>query len=316
MKQKIITLLLILTFALISASCSAVPAASEFAAKDIPAALSAEVLSAKEPGEVAYAYLEYIDSAYPKRIENTQAEKDAAGFIVSVLLDMGYDEEDIEIQEFSGGKSQNIILTKKGESDEVIVVGAHYDSVDTNGADDNASGLALSLEAALRFADKPLSHTIKFVFFGSEENGTVGSSHFVKNLSQSEKDSIVLMINPDCVIAGDIPYICSDALIDPAGNYQYIEQVKNIIAKNGLAISPASGNVASDHFPFQREDIPNILLTAYNFEIDPAAETKEYGQIMHNNDSLDEINRMFPGRALEWLTLYSDFMDIILTQWE
>jgi len=64
----------------------------------------------------------------------------------------------------------NIETEVKGASDEIIVIGAHYDTViGTPGADDNASGVAGILELARMAAEKPLSVTVRFVAFALEE---------------------------------------------------------------------------------------------------------------------------------------------------
>ncbi|HET8643891.1 MAG TPA: M20/M25/M40 family metallo-hydrolase, partial [Vicinamibacteria bacterium] len=78
---------------------------------------------------------------------------------------------------------------------ETVLVGAHYDhlglgmgaSLDPKpegklhaGADDNASGVSGLLELARRLAPQPRRRSLLFVAFGAEEQGTLGSSHFVK----------------------------------------------------------------------------------------------------------------------------------------
>lgn len=67
----------------------------------------------------------------------------------------------------------NIIAEIPGTTrpDEIIVIGAHYDTeVNTPGADDNASGVAVMLELARRFANNPQQRTIRFIAFTNEEN--------------------------------------------------------------------------------------------------------------------------------------------------
>ena len=67
----------------------------------------------------------------------------------------------------------NIIAEIRGTTnpDEIIVLGAHYDTeVNTPGADDNASGVAAMLELARRFANNPQPRTLRFIAFANEEN--------------------------------------------------------------------------------------------------------------------------------------------------
>ncbi|GFW38860.1 transposable element Tc1 transposase [Trichonephila clavipes] len=67
-------------------------------------------------------------------------------------------------------------------ADEIVLVGAHYDTVaDSNGVDDNGSGLAVMLEVARAITEAHcrLNHTLMFVAFDHEENGAMGSNYFV-----------------------------------------------------------------------------------------------------------------------------------------
>lgn len=71
-----------------------------------------------------------------------------------------------------GEPVDNLVATVPGTThpSEVVVIGAHYDSVrDTPGADDNASGTAAVLELARAFAQRPQPRTLRFVLFGNEE---------------------------------------------------------------------------------------------------------------------------------------------------
>ncbi|MFH1622213.1 MAG: M28 family peptidase [Candidatus Omnitrophota bacterium] len=102
----------------------------------------------------------------------------------------------IDDKEFS-----NIIAVKKGKSspNEVVVVGAHYDSiVGSSGADDNASAVAGLLELANLFSKQETKKTIKFIAFVNEEppyyqSGQMGSRVYAKH-AKKNKENIVTMI--------------------------------------------------------------------------------------------------------------------------
>lgn len=65
---------------------------------------------------------------------------------------------------------ENLIFSKQGASDRVIVVGAHYDCVEqTFGTDDNASGVGVLLELASIYSTKESPYTIRFILFSAEE---------------------------------------------------------------------------------------------------------------------------------------------------
>ena len=95
----------------------------------------------------------------------------AAGYIQARFEDAGYT---VNVQPFTsrGLTVNNIeaVLPGQGAADEIIVVGAHYDSVaDCPGADDNASGVAALLELARLLAGTTLPRTVRFVAFANEE---------------------------------------------------------------------------------------------------------------------------------------------------
>lgn len=182
-------------------------------AKDLT--LSQEISITPEQNDYgipAYNFLKHIQSNYPGRVAGTEKETEMAVFILSVLLNGGYAESDIAIESFEiddstpmmdeaiqnvfdGGEksnsSQNILITKKGESEKTIIVGAHYDSAGTHGVDDNGSGVSVALENALRMVNTPTYYTIQYVFFGSEEPGMYGSRAYVESLSEKERENII-----------------------------------------------------------------------------------------------------------------------------
>lgn len=102
------------------------------------------------------------------------------------------------------------------EGSPVLVVGAHMDHLGEgtssslapgvkdvhNGADDNASGVAVILEmarvlGALPVAERP--YTVHFVAFGAEEMGLLGSKHYVEHLDPALRGRMVAMLNFDMV---------------------------------------------------------------------------------------------------------------------
>jgi hypothetical protein len=95
----------------------------------------------------------------------------AESYIRKTLEEAGYV---VNLQSFpsSGLTVSNLeaVLPGHGAADEIIVVGAHYDSVaECPGADDNASGVAAMLELARLLAGTTLSRTVRFVAFANEE---------------------------------------------------------------------------------------------------------------------------------------------------
>lgn len=291
-------------------------------------------------GEMAYKYLEYIQEKLPGRIPFTQKEQETAVFILSALLDMGYTSDSIKVQKFSSGGagsaftpldaektfnggekvngSQNIIVTKKGESEKIIIVAAHYDSAGTHGVDDNGSGVSVVLENAMRMVGKETPFTIQYIFFGAEELATWGSRHYIESLSDKEKQNILLMINIDSVIGSDVLSMSGGASQNDGTvkNDWAVLQAFEFVENLGLDIRlPAwkkvqqpfpVGTLSGDHVPFMESGIPYIQFDAVNWD---EMET----MIMHTpNDNMDFINSEFPDRIKKALESYSILLEYIL----
>jgi hypothetical protein len=93
----------------------------------------------------------------------------AAGFIETSLARCGLQTRRDRF-EVNGLACDNIEAEIAGKSRELVVIGAHYDSVfGCPGANDNGSGVAALLALARRFAGKSLNHTLRFVSFVNEE---------------------------------------------------------------------------------------------------------------------------------------------------
>lgn len=90
--------------------------------------------------------------------------------------------------------------TKAGNPDNVVMIGAHLDSVGEGpGINDNGSGSAGILAIALKMKDVPVVNKVRFAWFSAEELGLIGSTKYVGALSQPEKDKISLFINIDMI---------------------------------------------------------------------------------------------------------------------
>lgn len=285
-------------------------------------------------GKAAYSYVEFFQDNLSRRLAGSLIEKETADYIQSELKKAGYTQENIELQTFEYIKednkyySQNVIITKKGTDEKEIVVGAHYDSVKTHGVDDNGSGVAVVLATAARLNKEEVPYTVKFVFFGAEEKGRKGSNYYVDSLSEEERKNTVLMINLDCILAGDKEYVFGGT-VQKDGSVKdtwAVEQAIRSADELGLDMnlnpdtnpkmkSPSIGDY-SDHVPFKNKGIPYVYFGAGNWDLppyDPFRQTVELGQIMHTkNDDLDVINEHFEGRALERLTDYSKLLNHVL----
>lgn len=151
---------------------------------------------------------------------------------------------------------QNVIATRPG-GPQTLIVGGHIDSVAAGpGANDNASGTAVVLELARVMASRPTPYTLQFIGFDAEEIGLVGSAHFVSQLSEQQRQSIVAMINLDMVGVGESSRVGgSDALIKLA---------QASAARTGLTLGQLGADGGSDHASFIRAGIPALFIHRTN----------------------------------------------------
>ncbi len=90
--------------------------------------------------------------------------------------------------------------TPGGDPNNVVMVGAHLDSVNAGpGIQDNGSGSAAILEVAEAMAKVKPVNKVRFAWWGAEESGLVGSNHYIANLPQAEQDKIALYLNFDMI---------------------------------------------------------------------------------------------------------------------
>lgn len=100
----------------------------------------------------------------------------------------------------------NIEAEKKGvhQPDKIIIVGAHYDSVQGSpGANDNGSGIAGILSLARAFSTKSTSRTIRFVAFVNEEppffwSKKMGSYVYARRCKE-RKENIIAMLSLEMI---------------------------------------------------------------------------------------------------------------------
>jgi len=156
-----------------------------------------------------------------------------------------------------------------------ILLGAHYDSINTDdtgaaapGAEDNASGTAALLELARVLAGQKLATDVLFVAFAAEEEGLWGSRHMVDGLKgQGKAATVQVVINMDMV--GYTPGGEKRLLIDgfSAG--------RALAARVGLAaqtfvpgVKAAAGIFSegrSDHLPFMNVGIEAVTLASQHW---------------------------------------------------
>ena len=156
--------------------------------------------------------------------------------------------------------------TPGGSADNVIVAGAHLDSVIAGpGINDNGSGTAtiLTIAEQINKLGKGIKNKVRFAFWGAEEGGDLGSKHYVTDLSDAEKSKIALDLNFDMVGSPNgvrAVYDGDDSLgtgtKPPAGSGDIEKVFADYYAGRDLALKQDPFTASSDYQPFLDAGIP------------------------------------------------------------
>jgi len=296
------------------------PVVANVAQAPVAAAVTAAAESQPaEFGVPAYSYLEYLQDNLPSRRAFTDQEQATSDWIVSSLREMGYADAAIEVQRFEvpadylaevtetielegltkNQYSQNIIVTKPGQSEQTIIVGAHYDSVLTPGVSDNGSGVVLLLESAQRMFNIDTYYTIQYQFYGAEEFGYFGSLHYVENMTQAQKDNLVLMVNADVLFDAETLSFGTgyhNSETNRAGQNEISEAIITQVAglNTGLVFDQEGIYVTTDQVPFVEAGFTVAVLYSINGLVFSPA---DYIEISEFNASFDDENPDIEGQA-------------------
>jgi hypothetical protein len=203
---------------------------------------------------------------------------------------------------------------------EIIVVGAHFDTVPHSpGANDNASGVALLLATARALRDVPLDRTVRVVFFVNEENPFSGGIQMGSKLyaerCRKKNENIVAMICVDSVgyfsnepgsqeqsfwvsLLAGLPKTGNFVLwLSNRENQELLDQLVSTFQQQshfpslGIA-TDLKGAARSDHASFWWQDYPAFLLTDTSEGRDP-----HYHKPTDTIDNLnfDEMARLAEG---------------------
>ena len=226
----------------------------------------------------------------------------AAGYIGKTLSEAGYE---IARQEYevSGQSCENLEAELRGteRADEIVLIGAHYDSVKGSpGANDNASGVAAMLALARAFSQNPALRTLRFVAFTNEEppfsHGRHMGSRIYAKRSRQRGENIILMLSLETIgyysdQPGSQGYVFPLHFFYPStGNFiAFVSNVENgplvrqlIGSFRQHASFPSEGGALwgwlpgvgwSDHWAFWKEGFPAVMVTDTALFRDPTYHT-------------------------------------------
>lgn len=157
--------------------------------------------------------------------------------------------------------TQNVLSYVKGTQfpDSFVVFTAHYDHLGMlgksalfNGANDNASGIAMMLDLASQYAKNPPPYSVMFIAFAAEEAGLIGSQFYVAN-PIIPLHKMVVLINLDLMATGDKGLTAVNATEFPElfNKLTEINRIYNYLP----AVNPRGKAANSDHYPFSEAGV-------------------------------------------------------------
>ena len=212
----------------------------------------------------------------------------AADHVDRALTKAGY-HVDRQRYEVGGRACDNIEAEIAGASRQIVIVGAHYDSVaGTTGADDNASGVAALLALARAFAGVKPDKTLRFVAFANEEppyfqTASMGSVVYAKRCRARGEDVVAMISLETMGYYTDRPgtqhypfpfgmfYPTTGDFVGFVGDRSSVGLVRRSLASFRLGARFPSEGVAgpmsvpgigwSDHWSFAQEGYPAVMVT-------------------------------------------------------
>ncbi len=213
-----------------------------------------------------------------------------------LFVEKGVPAEEIQIEKLNG--VENLIITKKGKSDEMIVIGAHYDKVrDGCGAIDNWTGIVVLSNLYKAFHKLQTDKTLVFVAFGKEEEGLVGSRAMAKNIPKQARTQYCSMLNLDSFGLA-FPQVLSNASTPKLTKFTLAlaEELKMPSGEASLA-----GVADADSSSFKEKGIPAITLHGLS---------DKWQEIIHGSkDSVKNINLSAVEVALRFSTILLGRLD-------
>ena len=175
---------------------------------------------------------------------------------------------DIQMQ-IKAGVDYNLIADSPyGDPNHVVVVDAHLDSIYGPGMLDNASGSTTILEIALQMSGTQTLNQLRYIWFGGEELGLLGSAYYTNNLTPEERAVIAFDLDADVTATPNYDY----EVADPRYGYNSQHFPPNVIPDSqvgnqfyydyftsvGIPSKPCPfGNTGTDSYSFALIGIPD-----------------------------------------------------------
>jgi hypothetical protein len=197
----------------------------------------------------------------------------------------------------------NLICVLPGQTDQVILVGAHSDHVDKgDGVVDNWSGASLLPSLFYSMSATPRRHTYVFIAFTDEEGGMVGSEFYARNLPDVQRTRVSGMVNIDTLGLGPTEVWASrsdNTMLDALAQTAFAMKIP-VTAMNVDQVG------STDSESFARFKIPRITVHSV---------TPETWPILHSSrDKLNAVKLNDYYESYHLIAGYLAFLDTYLDQ--
>jgi Zn-dependent M28 family amino/carboxypeptidase len=201
--------------------------------------------------------------------------------VKALFLKMGAPEADISIEKIKD--VENIVIRKSGETNEKIIVGAHYDLAGEGscGAADNWTGIVAIAHIYKTLKDAKLKKTILFVGFGQEELGLIGSRAMAKQIKKEDLRQYCAMVNVDGI------GLTTPQSLTNVSSKKLTNAAKELAQKIAVPFELIFiSNASSDSASFKDKKIPAISIVGMS---------SDWPKVYHSK--LDQANRVNPNNV-------------------
>lgn len=205
-----------------------------------------------------------------------QTDAERASRLIELFRSAGCPEDQISRSRVMSSRKMNLFCALPGQSDQTIVVGAHYDHTGYGiGLSDNWSGLAMLPLLYRALSSAPRVHGFVFTGFGAATQGQLGSESYLRRMRPVRREKIAAMVNLKGLGLGSTAVWSSQA--DPELRLDLISvshalgvELRHVDLsrkpkrefRDDLSLWPINADANS----FRRYRIPSIVIHSYSRE--------------------------------------------------
>ncbi|HYP27287.1 MAG TPA: M20/M25/M40 family metallo-hydrolase [Blastocatellia bacterium] len=207
-------------------------------------------------------------------------EKERLEAVRALFLKMGAQPGQIVIEKTGG--VENLVVTRPGQSEDTLVIGAHYDKTDAGcGVVDNWSGVIAIAHIFRSLKDISLSKTLVFVAFDKEEDGLLGSKAMVRGIEKEKLNRHCAMVNIDSL------GLAAPQTLENLSSKPLINRAEEIAKRMNIPFTRATIlSAGADSQPFIEKKIPAITISGLSNKWVEVIHTGEDKAANLNNVSL------------------------------